>query len=87
MTTPLSDERIAEIRAREQAATPGPWWADHRSYRAEHGPEYEVCTEGGRGVWTAHCHRWPDTDFIAAARRDVPALLDEVERLDRKSVV
>lgn len=25
MTTLLSDERLAEIRAREQAATPGPW--------------------------------------------------------------
>ncbi len=28
MAEPMSDERFAEIRGREQAATEGPWWFD-----------------------------------------------------------
>lgn len=80
MTTPLSDERIAEIRERCDKATPGPWSVDEES----------------GDVWVPSIWRSvaiiedldlplvnpaADRAFIAAARQDVPDLLAEVERL------
>ena len=80
MTTPLSDERIAEIRERCDKATPGPWSVDEES----------------GDVWVPSIWRSvaiiedldlplvnpaADRAFIAAARTDMPDLLDEVERL------
>ena len=85
MTTPLSDERIAEIRERCDKATPGPWSVDEES----------------GDVWVPSIWRSvaiiedldlplvnpaADRAFIAAARQDVPDLLAEVERL-RKEVL
>jgi len=82
MTTPLSDERIAEIRERCDKATPGPWSVDEES----------------GDVWVPSIWRSvaiiedldlplvnpaADRAFIAAARADMPDLLDEVERLRR----
>ena len=82
MTTPLSDERIAEIRERCDKATPGPWSVDEES----------------GDVWVPSIWRSvaiiedldlplvnpaADRAFIAAARTDMPDLLDEVERLRR----
>jgi hypothetical protein len=77
---PLSNERLAEIRERERAATPGPWEVD------------EACGD----VWSPSIWRSiaivedldlplvnseADRAFIAAARQDIPDLLAEVERL------
>ena len=82
MTTPLSDERIAEIRERCDKATPGPWSVDEES----------------GDVWVPSIWRSvaiiedldlplvnpaADRAFIAAARTDMPDLLAEVERLRR----
>ena len=86
MTTPLSDERIAEMRTREQAATPGPWYPRHRATdctpdddeRSGLGLEVDGPPEAMlRGQFA----RAADAAFIAAARADVPDLLAEVERL------
>lgn len=72
----LTDERLAEIRARADAATEGPWAADHTEIYGLH-----------RGIWIAECSReeWGEGDvdgaFIAHARTDVPDLLAEVDRL------
>ena len=89
----LSDERLAEIRAREQAATRGPWtnpW------------EEEPSTGKCQGIWGPYVepvigvewHDGPrlavleaDAAFIAASRQDVPDLLAEVERLRARVVV
>lgn len=80
MVTPLSDERIAEMRERCDKATPGPWSVDEES----------------GDVWVPSIWRSvaiiedldlplvnpaADRAFIAAARQDVPDLLAEVERL------
>lgn len=76
---PMSNERIAEIEAREQAATPGPWTSS---------PKYpHVCWVGddpGEQVISANLSERPAEDivFIATARQDVPDLLDEVKRLN-----
>ncbi len=85
MTTPLSPEYLAEIAARAEAATAGPWCTD--GAELYQGDEYawdafwvgETCRADEADGGTA------DAAFIAAARTDVPALLAEVERL-RKSV-
>jgi hypothetical protein len=82
MSEPLSPDQLAEIAARAEAATPGPWRADSSEiyqgddeYKPDPAWIGETCRaddfEGSRA----------DAAFIAAARTDVPALLAEVDRL------
>lgn len=90
MTT-LSDIDLAAMRAREQSATPKPWHIVERSDHLVHmvrGPEEtnaRVVCEVNSGVVgylaTDTRPRYKDSAFIAAARADMPALLDEVDRL------
>ena len=67
---------MAAIRARLEAATPGPWVGTANQV---HGP-------GRAWLFEAPCS-WGEVDeqancaFVAHARDDVLALLDEVERL------
>lgn len=82
--TPLSDERIAEIRAREQAATPVTWTITQMLYPCivdEGDTGFDVRATGEGASWGAHCDAEADADFIAHARQDVSDLLAEVERL------
>ncbi|MGI5418684.1 hypothetical protein [Actinomadura luteofluorescens] len=80
MTTPMSDEQLAEIRQRLAATTAGPWTARDLYVIAPddvHIADFE---------WLANTdEEWAEfkanTVFAAAARQDVPALLAEVERL------
>jgi hypothetical protein len=82
MSDSITEERLEEIAQRCEAATPGPW----RSFvegRDHVGGESFVRTEGediyliGASV--------ADQDFIAAARQDIPLLLNEV-RVLRKAL-
>ena len=80
----MTREQLDAIRARVEAATPGPWeagtafccpdmgWVD--------GPKRTVCPvyEGTKRTHTLDAN---DAEFIAHARVDVSALLAEVERL------
>lgn len=83
MTDPMTPERLAEIEARANAATEGPWEAiEDDSIHAA--PAY--VDNGGCGViaWRPVCDfvvRHGDAEFIAHARTDAPALLTEVRRL------
>ncbi|MGW9638871.1 hypothetical protein ACWHAU_06890 [Streptomyces albidoflavus] len=80
-STALNPEYLAEIAARAEAATAGPWCTD--GAELYQGDEYawdafwvgETCRADEADGGTA------DAAFIAAARTDVPALLAEVERL------
>lgn len=63
------------IEARANAATPGPWGA--LSPRADGA---SPVTRAG-GAWIAPFTAEDDAEFIAHAREDVPALVDEVRRL------
>lgn len=74
------------IRARAQAATPGPWWPWDR------GVGWQIAIGDGLDEWDRPKRLLPegqrtdialreDAEFIAAARQDIPALLAEVERL------
>ena len=97
---PMTEERIAEIRGREKAATRGPWVFEEPDGKVLLGytpKEVRVCESGclgsiaSRFVCDMHSdwrYTYKDKDeplanaaFIAHAREDIPALLDEVERL------
>lgn len=75
---PLTEEQLAAIKARAEAATPGPW---------QRFTPYGIGVESGNGpvplkvAWAAQEN---DAAFISAAREDVPALLEEVERLRKQ---
>lgn len=82
-TTPLTEQQLADIAARTQAATNGPWCTD--SWEIYQGTEYEPgisqwIGETCRGTSSPEQDR-ADAEFVAHARTDVPALLDEVRRL------
>jgi hypothetical protein len=71
---------LAAIKARCEAATPGPWEVNgspHDRRIAEVGRH--VITKPGRDGRSARNETV--ADFIAHAREDVPALLEAVERL------
>ena len=90
--TDMTPERLAEIRARAEAATPGPWEAE--DYSTDPGDEGSCITAGEPGTmrqravayaidypWTTPESCAADATFIAHARTDVPELAAEVERL------
>lgn len=80
LRTMTPDERAA-IRARAEAATPGPWKADLDEGRSDFYGfpiKASVVTPG----WTKYGYSNADAAFIAAARTDVPALLDDNARLE-----
>lgn len=87
---PMTTERLDEIGARTRAATEGPWTAWDSGYGYHIG--VGDLGEGGQPVRLLPARILPegtrtdigrrgDAEFIAAARRDVPDLLAEVERL------
>lgn len=93
----MTDAELAAIRERCEAATPGPWVYDAGDeWQPKFGPfddtgagivsedrMREIVIGGHQdeqgGAVGVILNR--DAEFIAAARSDVPALLDEVERL------
>ena len=64
------EAKLQEIKARAEAATPGPWVY-------EFGSVISHATEAGLGVGKSSV----DMDFIANARQDIPALLRLIEVL------
>ena len=79
------DQRLAEIEARANAATPGPWYAlDHSSGGVilQASPDEEdylsSIIEDGDFAAEAATVRTDDGAFIAAAREDVPWLIAQL---------
>jgi hypothetical protein len=71
----MTDAHLADIRARCDEATPGPWEFDRMS-------DGVFLAASGKEICAAYRpERDADMEFIANARSDIPALLDEVERL------
>lgn len=71
-------DRTTEIRAREEAATVGPWsWVNRDSARPylAHGPQ-----QGVLGCAALLGPEPADAEFIAHAREDIPFLLDQLEQ-------
>src|SRR5690606_21978359 len=71
----MTPEQLAAIRARAEAATPGPWHDD------QDGMVYSTCQPGCAVVINDIDLAVEDAEFIAHAREDIPALVAEVERL------
>lgn len=63
----------AKLRALADAATPGPWNRDADGVSVYIDVRFAICDASGA-----------DANFIAAARTAVPALLDEIERVERE---
>ena len=80
----LTEDELAAMEARCEAATPGPWqsWIEGRD---NFGGDCVITTEGEDiYLLPPPTLRAPyDQDFIAAARQDVPRLVAEVRRLRR----
>jgi hypothetical protein len=81
----MTPDEIARIRERADKATPGPWRYDAHGY-------IEGPVEGPDGIdiaslpgYDPQVYRQDEIRangaFLAASRADIPALLDEVERL------
>jgi hypothetical protein len=86
-TGPLTDEELAALKARCEAATPGPWkpYIEGRDHVS--GSSFIMTGEGvtrGEDIELTGAAE-ADYDFIAHARQDIPRLLEEVERF-RKPV-
>ena len=65
----LSESGVAEIEARASAATPGPWQARF-IYRV-----FQSARRVPDNLFGTHPEQdWPDSNFIANARADIPAL-------------
>ncbi len=88
----MTPSRLAEIKARCEAATEGPWLVGHRLYddgavmcRCDAGP----CTPDADGkikgnLFNANYsigNRENDNSFVAHARQDLPDCIAEIERL------
>ena len=90
----MDEQRLAEIEARVNAASPAPWWYDGW-YSVVFGPRPEVVDS-----WNYDVNRrvfddgsagdeygqvidmeGPDAAFIMQARTDVPDLIAEIRRL------
>ncbi|WP_020074084.1 hypothetical protein [Faecalispora sporosphaeroides] len=68
---------LAEIKAREQAATPGPWECE--THHTRWGDVHEVLVNKCNPSTVSDCY------FIAHARTDISALVAEVERLQNEN--
>lgn len=73
-------DRLNEIEARARAATEGPWsWVCRTSADGDHWAVFKGDTAhalaSNRDGW------WPDAEFIAYARTDVPWLIEQVRFL------
>jgi hypothetical protein len=85
----MTPERLAELKALADAATPGPWEATNGSRAAIERVEGRVLVRHVhhdtmvilRPDGTRRAFAFEDLPFIAAARTAVPELLAEVERL------
>jgi hypothetical protein len=71
---PLDDTRLAEIAARVEAASKGPWKVCE---------DYSDVLDGDGHQIISHFHD-ADGKFTAHAREDVPALLAEIQRLSER---
>ena len=84
----MNEKELAEIEARAEAATPGPWEFDQKNIGyAHHRSHYGLLTNASRDTkdyWLSINVDYGmehNADFIAHARQDVPALVAEVRRM------
>lgn len=75
---------LAEIKAREQAATPGPWEEKTNRHPQCNGEPWGwISGAAGNITWSGYVGK-TNADFIAHARTDIPALISEVEQMTKQ---
>lgn len=82
MVRTLGDDDLVQIRQRCEAATLGPWISSWEG--RDHDSGESVILRGDQRQFEDLCIKpctLADQDFIAHAREDLPALVDEVLRL------
>jgi len=82
----MNAEELAAIKARAEAATPGPWQWTATKGEDDHLVSLAVHDRYGQSLEVLGTSEWlriepPNATFIAHARTDVPAILAEVKRL------
>jgi hypothetical protein len=77
MTEPMTQQELEEIRAAEQAATPGPWFVGRYSIDTGTSRFIAYPASDDSLAWNYD----EDKEFVEMARTAVPRLLAEVERL------
>lgn len=82
MNEHISAELLDEIERRCAAATPGPW----KSYveGRDHTAGDSFIMTGGEDIYLTGA-TLADQDFIAHARQDIPALIQEIRALGGKT--
>ena len=79
----MTDEELAAIRARCEAATAGPWeWADSGLELCQADPGTKSIVRMGLDD-TLWIYSLADAVFITCAREDMPKLLAEIDRLKK----
>jgi len=81
MMTALSKDQLEAIRARADAATPGPWSTRTNSLNGIEDEFLGLDIEGPPDAVRGQFARRADAEFIAAARADIPALLAHIAAL------
>ncbi len=76
---PLTDEKLAEMQARCDAATPGPWIYDEFQLTID--IDLDPLPENTVAQIDELRDHAPDGEFIAHARTDLPQVLADNERL------
>jgi len=79
----LTKADCAAIRARAEKATKGPWRVDE--WHADNGAKVRGIVSTDTEIFGELYPRSRDAAFIAAARQDIPALLDTVQELRTKA--
>lgn len=86
MSDPTTPTRppLEEIRARVEAATPGPWTDEGGSIWSPEGPVAAASDDGKPFGMHSAVIAWepPDRAFIAHARTDLPAALDWIAHVE-----
>jgi hypothetical protein len=85
----MTSNKLEDIRARCDAARPGPWTAIIEGRDQDGGSSFIMIGKGDARAEDLHLSGYDeavptaDYDFIANARDDIPWLLAEIERLKR----
>ncbi len=76
----MTPEQRKAARERCDAASEGPWWFQPADPETE-GESHTVYRHKARKI-VAEPWRWDDGEFIAHARQDLPAALDQIDKIE-----
>jgi hypothetical protein len=88
MSIKVTNEWLAWIKKITEKATPGPWTNRFRGrYHKRSGTINSIAHESNINVchidWMNDSEHFANSDFIAASREAIPALITEIERLKK----